>query len=246
MTSQPTVDHRRIAIARDRLATWTRHRAMLGIEPGRLEALAGAIEAAGAALEGLERGAGEKAALRRRLGRAMEDVRLAVETLGRGLAHRAIARQEGALATVADDGPAQEGSTLRGRPAGGAAIQRPAILEARVLADGRVRLDMRCPGLGRDPTVRVLVRRRVGRRGSYEPIGLARGATYVDRSPRRAGRFAAYKIEVVAGPMAGATSRRALADFLIGNPTRGQAHTHLEPAGPATGWAGQNIASRAA
>ena len=38
MNAEPTVYHRRIAIARDRLETWKRHRAALDIEPGRLEA----------------------------------------------------------------------------------------------------------------------------------------------------------------------------------------------------------------
>ncbi|MEQ9097312.1 MAG: hypothetical protein RIE32_13735 [Phycisphaerales bacterium] len=228
MTAEPTIDHRRIAIARDRLATWTRHRSKLDIEPGGLEALAGAIEEASTALEDLERARTRKAAGRRRLRSAMEDLRVAVEALGRGIARKAIAREENIAACDEELVCTGADPQLMARPSRGGRVVRPAISHARVLPDGRVRLDMRCAGLGRDPGVRVMIRRRIGRHGSYEPIAMARGATYIDRNPKRAGRYAAYKIEVVSGPMAGATSRRALADFLIGNPTRGHAVLHLE------------------
>lgn len=231
MTAEPTVDHRRIAIARDRLKTWQRHRAMLQIEPGRLEALAAAIDSAASALQAQERAGGDRAAARRRLGRAMEDLRVAVDALGRGLTHRAIAREEHAIACGADAASTEEDLGFEPRPSRGREPGRPAIVDARALPDGRVRLDLSCPGLGRDPEVRVLVRRRVGRRGAYEPIGQARGATFLDHHPQRVGRYAAYKIEVVGGPMAGAISRRALADFLIGAPPSGRASLHLEPVG---------------
>lgn len=246
MIAERSVDHRRIAIARDRLATWTRHRSKLEIEPGGLEALAGAIEAASAALEDLERAPDQKAARRRRLRSAMEALRIAVETLGRGIARKAIAREENIAACEMDPVCTEADPHLVARPSRGAGMGRPSIIHARVLADGRVRLDVRCPGLGRDPAVRMLVRRRIGRRGSYEPIGLARGTTFIDRNPKRTSRYAAYKIEVVGGPMAGATSRRALADFLIGNPTRGHAVLHLEPATPAMGAAAAPMGMRAA
>ena len=246
MTAEPTVDHRRIAIARARLDTWTRHRRMLGVEAGRLEALAGAIEAAQAALEDLENTAGDRAAARRRLGRAMEQLRLAVDTLGRGIAHRAIAREANAMACEADPIHTEADACLQARSSRGAAAGRPAIVAAGVDELGRVRLDLRCPGLGRDPSVRVLVRRRVGRRGVYEPIGYARGSTYVDHAPKRAGRYAAYKVEIVAGPMAGATSRRALADFRESAPSSGRTSLHLEPAARAVERAGARVALRAA
>lgn len=239
MTTEPSVDRRRIAIARARLRTWTRHRRMLGIEPGRLEALAAAIERASHALEDLEMGRTPRAAGRRRLGRAQEELRRAVEALGRGIAHRAIARETHACAPEAH-AIAQEAHAIRtgqdpaleARPWRGAEMARPTIARAAVDDRGRVRLELRCPGLGRDPSVRVLVRRRVGRWGSYEPIGLARGGVYLDRHPQRAGRYAAYKVEVVGGPMAGATSRRALADFLAGGRPWAFAALHIGPAGP--------------
>lgn len=231
MNAEPTVYHRRIAIARDRLETWKRHRAALDIEPGRLEALAAAIETASVAQEALEHAGRERAAARRRLGRAMEDLRVAVDALGRGLTHRAIAREEHAIACCVDAAYTEEDLGFEPRPSRRREPGRPAIVDARVLPDGRVRLDLSCPGLGRDPEVRVLVRRRVGRRGAYEPIGQARGGTFLDRAPRRVGRYAAYKIEVVEGPMAGAISRRALADFLVGAPPSGRASLHLEPVG---------------
>lgn len=239
MTTEPSVDHRRIAIARARLRTWTSHRTMLGLEPGRLEALAAAIERASHALEDLEMGRTPRAAGRRHLGRAMEELRRAVEALGRGIAHRAIARETHACAPEAH-AIAQEAHAIRtgqdpaleARPWRGAEMARPTIARAAVDDRGRVRLELRCPGLGRDPSVRVLVRRRVGRWGSYEPIGLARGGVYLDRHPQRAGRYAAYKVEVVGGPMAGATSRRALADFLAGGRPWAFAALHIGPAGP--------------
>ncbi len=253
MTAEPTVDHRRIAIARARLDTWTRHQRMLGVEPGRLEALAGAITVARAALEDLENAAGDRAAARRRLGVAMEQLRLAVDTLGRGIAHRAIAREEHAMAcgdddtwTEADGIHTEAGACPQARSSRRAAAGRPAIVAAGVDELGRVRLHMSCFGLGRDPSVRVLVRRRVGRRGVYEPIGYARGSTYVDRNPKRVGRYAAYKVEVVRGPMAGATSRRALADFRESAPPARRSRLHLEPAAPAMESAGARVALRAA
>lgn len=246
MTAEPTIDHRRIAIARDRLATWTRHRSKLEVEPGRLEALAGAIEDASTALEDLERAADQKAARRRRLRSAMEELRVAVEALGRGIARKAIAREENIAACDEELVCTGADPQLIARPSRGGRVVRPAISHARVLPDGRVRLDMRCAGLGRDPGVRVMIRRRIGRHGSYEPIAMARGTTFIDRNPKRAGRYAAYKIEVVSGPMAGATSRRALADFLIGNPTRGHAELHLEGVGTRVGALRQDVPLRAA
>lgn len=220
MHTRRTEAERRIDIARARLEAWTDHQRALELDPGDLEVLAGAIEAASDALCMLQGRTGGRSSAERRLRRALEDVRVAMDRVGRGVSRRRRVERAQTIRTVA-------GLRLAVRRWRGPMVTRPAITGIEVDPAGRVLLTFCCPGQEHDPDLQVRVRRRVGRTGTYEPIGMAMGATYVDRKPHRTGRVAAYKIELASGPMAGAWSRRAHVDLASRPLPDGWASRHI-------------------
>lgn len=205
MPATDTAARRRIEIAKARLDTWTDHQRTLGLDPADLEDLASCIREAEGALWKAEALAHAGPADEFYLKAALEDLRIVIELMGRGIAGRARV------------GGARRVRTAAGRRA--RLDQRPEIKSLAQKADGSVELAIECANLGRDSKLYVEVRRRAGPRGEYRAIGTTRRGKFVDPAPHEGGAVAAYKVVPRRGRHIGPHSERVQVE-LDGSPVR--------------------------